>query len=332
MVFCAEVQAGSFPAARPHTVKSVNGKLRNGLCVQIEIFADSFVACKECEMELTSGEMLYRANEMGSIGRKLYSDITEEFWQFLDASKSVSSNGDEMVHSNKSISASVEAYILKLRHRILTVRKAVEYTKYGVINEMNYENKKFTSALLDLQKRFDSEALQLVLQYYAIIQQEIETSRVKLVQENTEKELLFKQAAVLRDIRLFASHLMVESRGKLGFTMLPAESQQFARCVKAVMDNVQDEAFSTGDVARFRSRIKVLNVFKLQNSFLSGKLQVPLYSTCYISHVLSLLTHFGISFVAELHYMLMKWSVSQSLLHTFPVRTGCFGAREQRQD
>jgi hypothetical protein len=45
------------------------------------------------------------------------------------------------------------------------------------------------------------------------------------------------------------------------------------------MDNVQDEAFSIGDVARFRSRIKVLNVFKLQNSFLSGKLQVSLIRT-----------------------------------------------------
>jgi arginine repressor len=121
-----------------------------------------------------------------------------------------------------------------------------------------------------MQKRFDAEAMQLVLQYYAIIQQEIATSRRKLVQENAERDLLYKQAAVLRDIRLFACHLMVESRGKLSFSMLPPDSQQFARCVKAVMDNVQDDHYD----ARFRNRIRVLNVFKLQNTFLSAKLQV----------------------------------------------------------
>jgi hypothetical protein len=222
------------------------------------------------QMELTSGELLYRANGIGQVGRELYPDITEEFWQFLDSHGPASSNSEEMLHTSKSISASVEAYILKLRHRVLTVRKSLEHTKQQILSAVEYENKSYSVALERLQRQFDSEAMHLVLQYYAIIQEEIAASRRKLVAEQLDKELLHKQAAVLRDIRLFACHLMVESRGKLGFTMLPQESQQFARCVKAVMDNVQDDLYN----ARFRSRIKVLNVFKLQNSFLSGKLQV----------------------------------------------------------
>lgn len=221
-------------------------------------------------MELTSGEVLYRANNMGSMGRKLYPDISEDFWQFLDTTVPPSASSEEMLHSAKCITASVESYILKLRHRILTVRKAIENMKQEVLNQVQFENFRVEQSLNQMQKRFDAEAMQLVLQYYAIIQQEIATSRRKLVQENAERDLLYKQAAVLRDIRLFACHLMVESRGKLSFSMLPPDSQQFARCVKAVMDNVQDDHYD----ARFRNRIRVLNVFKLQNTFLSAKLQV----------------------------------------------------------
>lgn len=116
--------------------------------------------------------------------------------------------------------------------------------------------------------------MHLILQYYAIIQHEIAASREQLLVENEEKDLLYKQASVLRDIRLFACHLMVESRGKLSFTMLPPDSQQFARCVKAVMDNIRNDNLNDMDMNLLKNKIKVLNVFKLQNSFLSAKLQV----------------------------------------------------------
>eukprot|EP01032_Pedospumella_encystans_P017603 gene17603-20052_t len=115
--------------------------------------------------------------------------------------------------------------------------------------------------------------MKLILQYYAIIQHEIAASREQLIQENIEKDLLYKQASVLRDIRLFACHLMIESRGKLSFTMLPPDSQQFARCVKAVMDNIRNDNLNDIETDLLRNKIKVLNVFKLQNSFLSTKLQ-----------------------------------------------------------
>lgn len=219
---------------------------------------------------------MYRANDIGSVGQALHPDISEDFWLFLDITKATmgTTNSEEIAHTGKAISASVEAYILKLRHRILTVRKAVELMKSQILNEIEFQNQRITSHLLEQQSRFDADVLQLVLQYYAIIQHEIATSRTKLLQENSEKDLLCKQAAILRDIRLFAYHLMVESRGKLGFTLLSPESQQFVRCVKAVMDNINNGVFQMANADALRTQIKVLNVFKLQNSFLSGKLQV----------------------------------------------------------
>ena len=226
-------------------------------------------------MDLTSGELLYRANDMGVLGRRLNPDISENFWQFLDSTQPNSIvNSEERFHSEKSISASIESYILKLRHRILTVRKSIEHIRHEVIQKIQYKSQQCIEDLLKMQQQFDHSALHLILQYYDILQYEISASRAKLIQENVEKNLLIKQAAVLRDIRLFACHLMVESRGKLGFTMLSTDSQQFARCVKAVLDNVQEENIDVVNIQSFRSRIKVLNVFKLQNSFLSGKLQV----------------------------------------------------------
>ena len=224
-------------------------------------------------MEVTSGEILYRLNNIGKVGQGKYSDIGDEFWRFLDTN-GINSSVDEIFHTGKAISASVESYILKLRHRILTIRKALELTKSRIVNQIEHENHSLQTTLLAQQSQYDGDIMKLILQYYAIIQHEIAASREQLIQENIEKDLLYKQASVLRDIRLFACHLMIESRGKLSFTMLPPDSQQFARCVKAVMDNIRNDNLNDIETDLLRNKIKVLNVFKLQNSFLSTKLQV----------------------------------------------------------
>jgi hypothetical protein len=234
-------------------------------------------------IELTSGEALYKANDIGSIGKTLCTDVAEEFWMFLDTTRSFTGGSEEALYNVKAIGSTVESYILKLRHRILTVRKSVEHMKVKVLNEVNYENNRLLTQILEQQKAFDCEALELVLQYYAVIQQEIADSRRKLFMEMQEKGLQIKQAKLLRDIRLFASHLMIESRGKMCFTMLPSDSQQFARCVKAVMDNINVDRLEVVDAAEFQRKVRVLNVFKLQNSFLSSKLQVTIH--CCHNHV-----------------------------------------------
>ncbi|KAJ1435239.1 hypothetical protein B484DRAFT_428922 [Ochromonadaceae sp. CCMP2298] len=222
-------------------------------------------------MELTSGEILYRANNIGVSGRALCPEITEDFWQFLDSHHA--STAEVQLQTSRTIATTVELYLLKLRHRILTVRKSIELTKSDVMAEIGFEGNNFVFLLEQQQKQFERDALQMVLRYFAIINDEIADSRKRLCDEEAEKEVLCRQAGVLRDVRLFACHLMVESRGRVSFSALPPDSQQFARCVKAVMDNVNLERFKISGQVELKGGVQVLSVFKLQNAFLSSRLQ-----------------------------------------------------------
>ena len=98
-------------------------------------------------MEVTSGEILYRLNNIGKIGRKNCTEVGNEFWNFLDAN-GVNNSAEEISHTGKAISASVESYILKLRHRILTIRKALELTKSQILHHVEHENKSLQASLL----------------------------------------------------------------------------------------------------------------------------------------------------------------------------------------
>lgn len=224
-------------------------------------------------MEVTSGEILFRACNMGEAGRSACPEVTEEFWQYLEANQLSSNVSDDIVLTNKAIASSVETYLLKLTHKIKSARKSIELTKQKILTEVAVQNLNVKISLLESQRRFEAKAMQLVLRYYTILHNELRSSKKMLSKEKSEKGVLFKQAKILRDVRMFASHIIVESRGKISFSMLPPDSQQFSRCVKAVIDNVNAHRSIVSGMRDIKTKTKVLNVFKLQNSYLSGKLQ-----------------------------------------------------------
>jgi len=143
-------------------------------------------------MELTSGEILYRANNIGVSGRALCPEITEDFWQFLDSHHA--STAEVQLQTSRTIATTVELYLLKLRHRILTVRKSIELTKSDVMAEIGFEGNNFVFLLEQQQKQFERDALQMVLRYFAIINDEIADSRKRLCDEEAEKEVLCRRA------------------------------------------------------------------------------------------------------------------------------------------
>lgn len=75
---------------------------------------------------------------------------------------------------------------------------------------------------------------------------------------------------------MFAHHLQLESRSTLSLTCLPPSSPQYVRCVKAVHDNLGTQVGGV-DLPPGRVRpdsVRVLNVFKVKNAYLSKALQV----------------------------------------------------------
>lgn len=228
--------------------------------------------------DLSTGELYYHASNYRQQYQSSHKDITTEFWDFLNSD----SHNRVLEHSYKEIKAVREfikdSYKLKLQSNTTGIVELIQSFKSKILSKISIENTILDMKLLELQKLFDSNVMQLVLEYYSILKVEVDSARANLAMERAEQQVLLKQAEMLRDIRLFACHLAVETRGALGLSLLPPEPQQFVRCVKAVTDNVNGAMFGLrpDQTEHVKRNLRVRNVLKLQNAFLSKKLKVRL--------------------------------------------------------
>lgn len=226
-----------------------------------------------------SGEIFFHANAIAQYGKRTLPDISQDFWEFLE--KNVSSGESDEAQSltseaqltRSAITITLETYLLKLRYRIQAIQKALELQRRKNTAEVKLMQVRVNERLISYHRHCEAEMMRLILQYNAIIQRELKDSKRMLGDEYEEKLLQRKQVKILRDIRLFANHLMMESRGKISFAMLNADSQQFSRCIKAVLDNVNAARGLFAGESDLNNRVRVLNVFKLQNTHISNKLQ-----------------------------------------------------------
>jgi hypothetical protein len=228
------------------------------------------------QRSLMSGELYYHATDYGNHYKKLHKDISDEFWKFLKV-ESHSELISQSCISFKLIGEQTRVQLeLKMNRYVNGISESISLFKTKILSRVTTENSILTMKLISLQELFDANVMQLVLDYYAILKSELDVTREQLAIERLDQQVLIKQAAVLRDIRLFTCHLMVETQGAIGLSLLTADSQQFARCVKAVTDNINGDAFSLSRAAtdHLKTTLRVQNVLKLQNSFLSGKLKV----------------------------------------------------------
>lgn len=249
---------------------------------------------------IVSGELLYQINNISIIGKKLYPDIHDDFWEFMRTSIDLSTLQQYQQHqqhkdmsnkvfsttSSSSSTASIssliktnyEIYVMKLKHHINDIHNIVHSTNDNIITEIKLENEKLKIKIDNLLHHYECHTMQCILQYYNIIKKELDSSRIRLLYDRLEKQILIKQAEILYQLRLFSSHLIIETKGKIFFSITSYDSQQYIRCVKAIKDNVNIEKINNSNlninIIDFKMKTKVLNVFKLQNGFLSRKLQV----------------------------------------------------------
>ncbi len=228
------------------------------------------------QRSLMSGELYYHAVDYGNQYKSLHKDISDEFWNFLKV-ESHSEIMNQSCVSFKLIGDQTRVQLeLKMNRYVNGIAESISIFKTKILSRVTTENSILTMKLASLQELFDANVMQLVLDYYAILKSELDATREQLAIERLDQQVLIKQAAVLRDIRLFTCHLMVETQGTIGLSLLTADSQQFVRCVKAVTDNINGDAFGLSLAAtdHLKTTLRVQNVLKLQNSFLSGKLKV----------------------------------------------------------
>jgi len=136
------------------------------------------------------------------------------------------------------------------------------------IDALDCEQQRIMNELLNLQKSSDANLMQLMLQYFNIMKDELIVAKDNLIRHALECNLQKRQAEVLKDMKIFAHYLYLETKGKVSIKSLDSESSQFKRCRKAVQDNVSNVLLDRG-----YNDVKILHVFKLEHKILSSQLQ-----------------------------------------------------------
>lgn len=223
--------------------------------------------------KLTSGELFYHASDFGTGGKALYKDVVKEFWDFLEMDSHNAVIARSLNKYQKIAKHLMRGYELKIQTRETEIVTLVKSTQAIILSQIKMLNSVTVAKLSQYQRLFESSMMQLVLDYFTILKSEVDACKGKNSTDALEQEILMKQAVVLRDIRLFACHLLVESRGQLSLSMLGIDTPQFTRCVKAVTDNVNCTHCPSLTVDSLKASLRVKNVLKLQNLYLSNKLK-----------------------------------------------------------
>jgi hypothetical protein len=185
---------------------------------------------------IVSGELLYQINNISIVGKKMYPDIHDDFWEFMRTSIDLSTLRQYQQHqqhesmsnkvpsssSSSSSTASIsslikinyEIYLMKLKHHINDIQNIIHSSNDNIITEIKLENEKLKIKIDNLLHHYECHTMQCILQYYNIIKKELDSSRIRLLYDRLEKQILIKQAEILYQLRLFSSHLIIETKGR----------------------------------------------------------------------------------------------------------------------
>lgn len=224
--------------------------------------------------EITSGELYYHVEtghgQASIADSKSYSQVRS----FLRRdNKEVEDGSIKIRQTRKLLLQSRAAKVQHLDEALMElISNRVEHKMLAAHREMMDLNQKIRL----YKQQFDHCALQSVLQYASVLQQEIIEANTLLQQERLMKDSLKDQASLTREFKTYCAHLKLETKGKIELTALSSNSAQFVRCVKAVHDNLNN-CFGFGNTAPMLptpQNVNIINVFKLKNSFLAKAMQV----------------------------------------------------------
>lgn len=219
---------------------------------------------------VTSGELYFRLCE----NKFTEALICLDFLNYLQHDPHLMPNMSERSRRQKPwYDPSLKLFKHSRSIRAWRLHRLLEVSKRMILTALKNENTRIISGISALRGKYDRHLMNRTLTYFSLLSNEMVRAQNQLQLRRADKDFLLRQARTIRNIKLFGCHLVAESKGRLKLTVIPPETQQFARCVKAVVDNLNPNIFGvSGD--DLRSGINVLNVLKVQNEFLASKLQV----------------------------------------------------------
>jgi hypothetical protein len=198
-------------------------------------------------------------------------------------------------------------YESKLQYFSRKLIKTIHYHKNHYLLSICQENSLLSSKLQSNSSFFSSSLFSSICSYYEVLRKELFLEKKKLKFERLDKEIHHKGVSLLKNILIFNCHLILETKKNIEITVLIRNSPQFLRCSKAVFDNLgNSNLFQTSsqkhtstnhnknliyETLRNKEELKVINIFKLKNNFLSNNLQVTLTLFFFFFLIIALLSY-----------------------------------------
>lgn len=278
---------------------------------------------------VTSGELLYRLCGLDKVN--LIPEVAggNQLQKFLETK----------LPTNGTAATDELAIVRKLRAQVETSHLAnVNYIGSAVVQEVStagrailmeavLEKERVATALSRQQKVFEASAMQSVLKFVSVVKEDIATAKKQLDEERQQKGSLKKQAKVCRDFLMFCRHVHMESSGRIEITCLPHNSAQFGRCVNAVHENLTDGyGVLTSKRKIAEEDVRVLNVFKMKNNYLSRQLQAATARApgCKVKGMFCCLSAEHI-FAFSVHGLAVQW-LPNGNIHSIDANKHVFGA------
>lgn len=227
--------------------------------------------------EITSGELYFQLFASHEEEAKIKSDGSRSDIKLSSQLRSYLRRKEEMDSNMSSVRYNViKAFLSKVDSLEKSMLPVIKSRVNTHLLRVYREKMLFKNMLAQNQQRFDHSALQSILQYAAILQEEIQEANRSLSQERAMKDSLKEQARTSRNLLLFTEHLKLETKSKLQLIALQSNTAQFVRCVKAVYDNLQNifGVDNQSPLIPTAENVTIINIFKLKNSFLAKNLQV----------------------------------------------------------
>ncbi len=218
-------------------------------------------------MEITSGELYFQKYELDFAGcDDLMSSLRIDSQDNLQV---------EYVRDRLNNLRQLRLLSRKIHSRILRsdLESSSDLTlevKTGLLDDLSSVIEKYKVSLRKEQNKIEAGLLHWSLQYFALLKDSILRTRVRLHGDAKFSVIGTRQAKMKRDLKLYAHSLEMETKGAVKLNLVAQDSSQYKRCCKAVTDSL-GSSFQR-KMPGFES-VKVLNVFKLEHSWLSILLQ-----------------------------------------------------------
>lgn len=120
----------------------------------------------------------------------------------------------------------------------LTLQLFLQSFRNCALDEAQLSSLKMMEDIRFLQISMDENLMASVLDYFSVLQHEMNATREKAILNSADCSRRKREAKRLRDVIIFSRHMQIETQGAVTLTSIQTDTSKWARCQEAVAENL----------------------------------------------------------------------------------------------